>query len=230
MAGTVVVARWTARGPLAGATQGSSSPRGPGRSWRPPCRRLASRRTSTASNPFRWDSTGWTRRSPQQVLPHHRLESAQQVFETGRVAQVVGPESSDDLAITPSFVGGVRWRRASSRQGRRCGGGTRGRILWAWLSKVWSGWQRVLVFVQPATVVRWRRRKFRERWARLSCRSKPGRPPAPNEVREPIRRMSSANATWGSPVSSASSPGSASPSPSPQSISTRCVAGSRRGR
>ena len=35
------------------------------------------------------------------------------------------------------------------------------RILWAWLSKAWSGWERVLVIVQPATVIRWRRRKFR---------------------------------------------------------------------
>ena len=36
------------------------------------------------------------------------------------------------------------------------------RILWAWLSKSWSAWERVLVIVQPATVVQWRRRKFRE--------------------------------------------------------------------
>ncbi len=42
------------------------------------------------------------------------------------------------------------------------------RILWAWLSRIWSGWERVLVFVQPATVITWRRRKFREYWTRLS--------------------------------------------------------------
>jgi len=73
------------------------------------------------------------------------------------------------------------------------------RVFWAWLSRVWSGWERALVFVQPATVVRWRRRKFREHWGRLSRRGRPGRPPVSKEVREFIRRMSSANATWGSP-------------------------------
>jgi hypothetical protein len=26
------------------------------------------------------------------------------------------------------------------------------RVSWAWLSRVWSGWQEALVFVQPATV------------------------------------------------------------------------------
>ena len=73
------------------------------------------------------------------------------------------------------------------------------RILSIWLSKVWSGWQRVLVFVQPATVIKWRRRKFRRHWTRLSHRGKPGRPRVAKEVRDLIRRMSPANPTWGSP-------------------------------
>lgn len=73
------------------------------------------------------------------------------------------------------------------------------RILWAWLSRIWTGWKRVLVFVQPATVIKWRRRKFREYWTRLSRSGKPGRPLVPKKVRDMIRRMSSANPTWGAP-------------------------------
>jgi hypothetical protein len=45
---------------------------------------------------------------------------------------------------------------------------------WAWLSRVWSGWRQALVFVQPATVIKWQRRRFREHWTRLSRRQKPG--------------------------------------------------------
>jgi len=73
------------------------------------------------------------------------------------------------------------------------------RILWAWLSRIWSGWERVLVFVQPATVIKWRRRKFREYWTRLSRSGKPGRPRVAKDIRDLIRRMSSANKTWGAP-------------------------------
>src|SRR5512139_1436201 len=50
------------------------------------------------------------------------------------------------------------------------------RLLWAWLSRVWSRWEEALVFVQPATVIAWRRRKFREYWTRLSRSGRPGRP------------------------------------------------------
>ena len=27
------------------------------------------------------------------------------------------------------------------------------RVLWAWLSKAWAGWQDALVFVRPSTVI-----------------------------------------------------------------------------
>jgi len=37
------------------------------------------------------------------------------------------------------------------------------RIFWAWLSRVWSGWQNALVFAQPATVIAWQRKRFRDR-------------------------------------------------------------------
>ena len=38
------------------------------------------------------------------------------------------------------------------------------RLLWSWLSPLWAGWQRVLVFVQPRTVIAWQRRRFRDDW------------------------------------------------------------------
>jgi len=73
------------------------------------------------------------------------------------------------------------------------------RILWAWLSRAWSGWREALVIVRPETVIAWRRRKFRHHWARLSRSGKPGRPGIHRQVRDLIRRMSSANPLWGAP-------------------------------
>jgi hypothetical protein len=29
------------------------------------------------------------------------------------------------------------------------------RFLWVWLSRLWPGWQKVLEFVQPRTVIAW---------------------------------------------------------------------------
>jgi putative transposase len=73
------------------------------------------------------------------------------------------------------------------------------RLFWSYLSRLWSGWQRSLVFVQPRTVIAWRRRKFREYWTWLSRGGKPGRPALGKELRDLIRRMSVASPTWGSP-------------------------------
>jgi putative transposase len=73
------------------------------------------------------------------------------------------------------------------------------RALWAWLSRHWSRWHNVLTFVQPATVLAWQRRRFRNQWARLSQQGAPGRPTISVEVRELIRTMSRANPGWGSP-------------------------------
>jgi putative transposase len=36
------------------------------------------------------------------------------------------------------------------------------RLLWAWPSRIWSGWRDALVFVQPSTVIAWQRRRFRD--------------------------------------------------------------------
>ena len=72
------------------------------------------------------------------------------------------------------------------------------RLFWSWLARRWSRWREVLVFVQPATVLAWQRKRFRDHWARLS-RREPGRPAISKEVRELIREISAANPRWGSP-------------------------------
>jgi putative transposase len=73
------------------------------------------------------------------------------------------------------------------------------RLFWAWLSRLWSGWQEALAFVQPRTVIAWQRKHFRAHWRRLSQRGTPGRPALAKEVRDLIRQMWQANPTWGSP-------------------------------
>jgi hypothetical protein len=64
---------------------------------------------------------------------------------------------------------------------------------------VWSGWQDVVVFGQPRTVVVWQQKRFREHWRRLSQRGTPGRPVIAKELRDLIRTLSQANPTWGLP-------------------------------
>jgi putative transposase len=73
------------------------------------------------------------------------------------------------------------------------------RILWSWLSRHWARWRDALVFVQPATVIAWQRKRFRDHWRRISQCGKPGRSAISQEIRELIRRMSSANPLWGTP-------------------------------
>src|ERR687892_1322639 len=53
------------------------------------------------------------------------------------------------------------------------------RVFWITLRRLWSGWRRPLLYIQPDTVVRWQRERFRRFWARLSrCHSRRrGRPP-----------------------------------------------------
>jgi hypothetical protein len=45
------------------------------------------------------------------------------------------------------------------------------------LSRWWANWQRGLIIVQPATVLRWRRRGFWAIWGSGSCRRWRGGPP-----------------------------------------------------
>ena len=74
-----------------------------------------------------------------------------------------------------------------------------GRILWSWIARRWSGWSDALIIVQPATVIAWQRKRFRDHWTKLSKHGKPGRPLIPKEIRDLIRKMSEANVCWGSP-------------------------------
>src|SRR5690348_17310384 len=40
--------------------------------------------------------------------------------------------------------------------------------FWIGLSRIWIGWKGALVVVQPDTVLRWQRDRFRRHWAALS--------------------------------------------------------------
>jgi putative transposase len=61
------------------------------------------------------------------------------------------------------------------------------RWLWAWLSRVWSGWRTTIVIVMPETVVAWHRKGFRLFWTWKSRRT--GRPPVAPDMRALIRQM-----------------------------------------
>jgi hypothetical protein len=74
------------------------------------------------------------------------------------------------------------------------------RLFWVCLSRWWANWQRTLIIVQPATVLRWRRRGL---WAirpsGSSRRWRGGRPRLSSELRALIVRMSQENFLWGAP-------------------------------
>ncbi|MBN1770171.1 MAG: integrase, partial [Deltaproteobacteria bacterium] len=74
----------------------------------------------------------------------------------------------------------------------------RDRVLWVWLSRLWSGWKDAVRIVQPETVIAWHRRGWRLYWTCRSKRRRPGRPPVPQDVRDLIRKFSSEN-PWGAP-------------------------------
>src|SRR3989449_6023448 len=65
--------------------------------------------------------------------------------------------------------------------------------------KIWKQWRTALVIVQPATVVSWQRRRFKQYWWKLSQKKGPGRPQVSAEVRKLVRTMAAANVTWGAP-------------------------------
>jgi putative transposase len=76
---------------------------------------------------------------------------------------------------------------------------TTDRILWVWLSSVWSEWRTSVFIVKAATVIAWHRKGFRLFWTWKVRHGKPGRPMVPREVRELIRIMSRENPIWGAP-------------------------------
>ncbi len=75
------------------------------------------------------------------------------------------------------------------------------RMFWTTLRTLWPGWRSALLYVQPDTVVRWQRERFRRFWARLSKvpRRRPGRPPLHHEIRRLIEQMVTANPLWRAP-------------------------------
>lgn len=85
------------------------------------------------------------------------------------------------------------------RGGRRPRISAADRLIWCVLAKLWTRWRSVLYFVQPRTVVRWQKRRFRDYWRGLSQSDCPGRPAISPELRSLIRRMWASNPTWGSP-------------------------------
>ena len=74
----------------------------------------------------------------------------------------------------------------------------RDRLFWIVLSKLWLGWEKSLLIVQPSTVLHWHRAGFKLFW-RLKSRKKPGRPKIEAEIRQLIRNMSRENPKCGVP-------------------------------
>ncbi len=66
------------------------------------------------------------------------------------------------------------------------------RAFWVALSSLWPRWKSVLVIVQPETVVRWHKRRFRAYWRSISTPG-PGRPPMSDETKALIVRMATEN-------------------------------------
>ena len=85
------------------------------------------------------------------------------------------------------------------RGGRRPRISAADRLIWCVLAKLGTRCRSALCFVQPRTVVRWQKRRFRDYWRRLSPSDCPGRPAISSELRSLIRRMWASNPTWDSP-------------------------------
>ena len=73
------------------------------------------------------------------------------------------------------------------------------RLLWVWISAVWSEWRSSVFIVKAATVIAWHRKGFRLFWTWKIRHGKPGRPGVSHEIRELIRTMSRENPIWGAP-------------------------------
>ncbi len=64
--------------------------------------------------------------------------------------------------------------------------------------RIWPELLRAVHVVQPATVIRWHRMRFKALW-RWKSRPRGGRPKVTREIRDLIREMSRANPLWGAP-------------------------------
>lgn len=72
------------------------------------------------------------------------------------------------------------------------------RSFWVALRTAWAGWATRWVIVNPDTVAKWNRGRFRRHWAKISQQQQgPGRPRVDAEIRRLIRTM--AGDGWGAP-------------------------------
>jgi len=67
------------------------------------------------------------------------------------------------------------------------------RIALALLSRFFN-WRDALVVVRPETLIRWHRAGWKLFWR---LKSRPGRPPIPQQIQTLIRRMANENPSWG---------------------------------
>jgi transposase InsO family protein len=68
------------------------------------------------------------------------------------------------------------------------------RLFWSVLKDQFAGWMDALVIVKPETVIKWRKKKFQDFWAK---KSKPGRPAIPRRHIAFIRRISGDHPDYG---------------------------------
>src|ERR1039458_6350617 len=88
----------------------------------------------------------------------------------------------------------MKWRHPQPRFARS------DKLFWVMLKRLWPGWKRALILVQPETVVRWHRAGFKLYWMWLSRhRTRVGRQWVGRELRALIFRMVAENLTWGAP-------------------------------
>jgi transposase InsO family protein len=74
------------------------------------------------------------------------------------------------------------------------------KLFWVIMRRVWPGWKRALILVQPETVVRWHKTGFKLYWTWLSRRrNRRGRKCVSKGLRQLIFRMVADNPTWGAP-------------------------------
>ncbi|WP_032916373.1 integrase core domain-containing protein [Leptospira santarosai] len=71
------------------------------------------------------------------------------------------------------------------------------RLKLVFLSYLDRMWKENLILVSPATLLEWRKEKFKIFWALISKRKKPGRPSIPWDVIKLIRRVAKENKIWG---------------------------------
>lgn len=76
----------------------------------------------------------------------------------------------------------------------------RDRLFWVIFSRLWHGWENVLIVLQPETVIRLHRKDFKLYWTFKSKKTESGRPPTDIKVQRIVKKMIKENLLWGSPI------------------------------